>query len=502
MYPQRSVMTCGLATALEPPHFNHAPVRGATPAPDLRIRGRVVSIHAPAWGATWWTGPSTAKTPGFQSTHPRGVRQTYRMFLVDTIGFQSTHPRGVRRVQFLDLATKRRVSIHAPAWGATRQMRRSSRMSSAFQSTHPRGVRRGTYAAITSPWWKFQSTHPRGVRLSRITETGEQPASFNPRTRVGCDDRAVVEAGHGQVVSIHAPAWGATRGKDARSRHGIDVSIHAPAWGATLSLIRTRFLGTSFNPRTRVGCDFSSSTSRLQGKEFQSTHPRGVRPEARDYLIEMQMFQSTHPRGVRPLPHRAVHPRRVVSIHAPAWGATDGGRRNPGNRCVSIHAPAWGATNHLRRMPQDGLVSIHAPAWGATHDPGSGPARWNGFQSTHPRGVRPAVRGGAGNRAAGFNPRTRVGCDWTGGPRPKSCGRFQSTHPRGVRLLTFTGRITGEETVSIHAPAWGATRWRAGADRPPRGFNPRTRVGCDAGLSGLGLVFLLVSIHAPAWGAT
>ena len=26
MYPQRSVMTCGLATALEPPHFNHAPV--------------------------------------------------------------------------------------------------------------------------------------------------------------------------------------------------------------------------------------------------------------------------------------------------------------------------------------------------------------------------------------------------------------------------------------------------------------------------------------------
>ncbi len=28
MYPQRSVMTCGLATALEPPYFNHAPVRG------------------------------------------------------------------------------------------------------------------------------------------------------------------------------------------------------------------------------------------------------------------------------------------------------------------------------------------------------------------------------------------------------------------------------------------------------------------------------------------
>lgn len=35
MYPQRSVMTCGLATALEPPYFN----------------------HAPAWGATWMLNP-------------------------------------------------------------------------------------------------------------------------------------------------------------------------------------------------------------------------------------------------------------------------------------------------------------------------------------------------------------------------------------------------------------------------------------------------------------
>ena len=74
MYPQRSVMTCGLATALEPPHFNHAPVRGATGSPiverppcdGFNPRTRVgcdgdaesplvevtVSIHAPAWGAT------------------------------------------------------------------------------------------------------------------------------------------------------------------------------------------------------------------------------------------------------------------------------------------------------------------------------------------------------------------------------------------------------------------------------------------------------------------
>ena len=39
MYPQRSVMTCGLATALEPPHFNHAPVGGATEWEAFRTRG-------------------------------------------------------------------------------------------------------------------------------------------------------------------------------------------------------------------------------------------------------------------------------------------------------------------------------------------------------------------------------------------------------------------------------------------------------------------------------
>ncbi len=76
-----------------------------------------------------------------------------------------------------------------------------------------------------------------------------------------------------------------------------------------------------------------------------------------------------------------------VSIHAPAWGATPLGicgcgmqiSFNPRARVgrdlntpadlmpmvVSIHAPAWGATMLLGDF-KAGLVSIHAPAWGAT----------------------------------------------------------------------------------------------------------------------------------------
>ena len=75
MYPQRSVMTCGLATALESPHFNHAPVRGAI-------------------GAIQYVAGYVTK---FQSTHPRGVRHAVE------VGFHD----------------RQAVSIHAPAWGAT-----------------------------------------------------------------------------------------------------------------------------------------------------------------------------------------------------------------------------------------------------------------------------------------------------------------------------------------------------------------------------------------------
>jgi len=55
----------------------------------------------------------------------------------------------------------------------------------------------------------------------------------------------------------------------------------------------------------------------------------------------------------------------AVSIHAPAWGATALRTRLSGVS-VSIHAPAWGATSAPVTLPDIVPVSIHAPAWGAT----------------------------------------------------------------------------------------------------------------------------------------
>ena len=77
---------------------------------------------------------------------------------------------------------------------------------------------------------------------------------------------------------------------------------------------------------------------------------------------------------------------------------------------------------------------------------------------------------------------------------------FQSTLPRGERLLMFTpSRFV--ITVSIHAPAWGATVLARNDPRHSICFNPRSRVGSDD-CRGFILVGCGVSIHAPAWGAT
>ena len=97
MYPQRSVMTCGLATALEPPHFN----------------------HAPAWGATkvWF---STTEQP--ESFNPR-IRVGCDPFAARHLPCLSCfNPRTRVGCDFAGSPFCRHtlgVSIHAPAWGAT-----------------------------------------------------------------------------------------------------------------------------------------------------------------------------------------------------------------------------------------------------------------------------------------------------------------------------------------------------------------------------------------------
>ena len=78
----------------------------------------------------------------FQSTHPRGVRLTGTRESAARLLFQSTHPRGVRLYRLELEAGIKKVSIHAPAWGATDEDLALAVGGLVFQSTHPRGVRR------------------------------------------------------------------------------------------------------------------------------------------------------------------------------------------------------------------------------------------------------------------------------------------------------------------------------------------------------------------------
>ena len=77
-------------------------------------------------------------------------------------------------------------------------------------------------------------------------------------------------------------------------------------------------------------------------------------------------FQSTRPRGARLIDAQELQLHALVSIHAPAWGATPNYQVRVPLGLVSIHAPAWGATRVIGQRLGMKQVSIHAPAWGAT----------------------------------------------------------------------------------------------------------------------------------------
>ena len=282
--------------------------------------------------------------------------------------FQSTHPRGVRHCPANILSNVSKVSIHAPAWGATIFSVNCSILAS-----------------------KFQSTHPRGVRPAR-EDSRLPPSGFNPRTRVGCD-AGLLSSEQRTLVSIHAPAWGATRarpghcrcpdGFNPRTRVGCDaaracavcprgaVSIHAPAWGATMPGASAVCLWSRFNPRTRVGCDKDEGIKSALERAFQSTHPRGVRHH--DKAIQLRIkgfnprtrvgcdfaplprpsackaFQSTHPRGVRRDWRRRYS--RFLGFNPRTRVGCDAGLLSSEQRTlVSIHAPAWGATQSTYRL--------------------------------------------------------------------------------------------------------------------------------------------------------
>ena len=250
----------------------------------------------------------------FQSTHPSGVRLISMPQYLRLPNFNPRTPVGCdkrhrRRKSLLDNFNprtpvgcdalmigpicSRKISIHAPQWGATR-------VADAPQLAVPISIHAPQWGATSRAVFicktmVFQSTHPSGVRL-RARSGSRSRRDFNPRTPVGCDDALAVDLAD-DGISIHAPQWGATR-RETRCRRcrdfnprtpvGCDharavdgvarlISIHAPQWGATWCGRCRESPGVDFNPRTPVGCDVSISMHKSSAAVFQSTHPSGVR---------------------------------------------------------------------------------------------------------------------------------------------------------------------------------------------------------------------------------
>ena len=193
-----------------------------------------------------------------------------------------------------------KVSIHAPAWGATRCV---PKKLATLPSFNPR-----TRVGCDIPCPRIKRTvegfNPR-TRVGCDIAAGApaaDPDSFNPRTRVGCDRTAGPGRGQGGGFNPRTRVGCDVRqGGRAVQRDG--VSIHAPAWGATCRGQRQRHRQRGFNPRTRVGCDAAGVVEGVTDQLFQSTHPRGVRPQGKLFDLYLSKFQSTHPRGVRPARH-------------------------------------------------------------------------------------------------------------------------------------------------------------------------------------------------------
>ena len=147
-------------------------------------------------------------------------------------------------------------------------------------------------------------------------------------------------------ISIHAP----TRGATASSIQYLDlgsISIHAPTRGATRKQVRPLLEPRDFNPRSHEGSDVQRGKIFYSLRRFQSTLPRGERPQYRTIIHSIVYFN--------PRSHEGSDGNMllqllstVISIHAPTRGATPMLQLRYSRKPISIHAPTRGATRQVR----------------------------------------------------------------------------------------------------------------------------------------------------------
>ena len=374
--------------------FNPRPRTGGDDLLVLRIARPepAVSIRAPARGATSEVEDERSGHQRFQSAPPHGGRPATSAGIHPVSLFQSAPPHGGRRTVPPSCRTRARRFNPRPRTGGDARPTCRPSFGIAFQSAPPHGGR----LARREPCWNdsgsFQSAPPHGGRPASAASNGcgrnvfqsapphggrpahpmAQPPSarFNPRPRTGGDE-AITE----KLPELPSLSF------NPRPRTGGDPvqSAKRPP--------RLR----CFNPRPRTGGDAEDQAIVLSDLVFQSAPPHGGRPRAGGVREGQQMFQSAPPHGGR---------------RSPSSSST-------GTKRFQSAPPHGGRPVQFRLVSPLEVVSIRAPARGATTRIGLAPVAMR-FQSAPPHGGRPGSssvdRSDAGGR---FNPRPRTGGDDT-----------------------------------------------------------------------------------------
>ena len=481
--------------------------------------------------------PKSESLMVFQFTRPRGARPPTTTPRTDPRGFQFTRPRGARRFPFFRCFPRTRVSIHAPARGATPKRKNRSGQCSSFNSRAREGRdalqvatpakrdgfnsraregrdRRPPIRAKTII--PFQFTRPRGARRGKAASQ-EPSQCFNSRAREGRDSPPGSRATSSRRSFQFTRPRGARRYPFAGRSRPPMVSIHAPARGATPSSRRRR--GSSrFNSRAREGRDAFAFAWSAMASRFQFTRPRGARRSRPWRAPPSPPCFNSRAREGRDSPRR---PRRETGgrFNSRAREGRDPFRLRPRvHERVSIHAPARGATRGRQPVAPGDFVSIHAPARGATlfaclmHPSDSFNSRARegrdaGAAGTR-RGARVSIHAPA-RGATGETQREEIDADVSihapargatvSSAALPDASEFQFTRPRGARPRTDglrrgptsfnsrarEGRDTGDPEASATSPFQftrprGARRWRRRRWSRCRRFNSRAREGRDS----------------------
>ena len=168
----------------------------------------VISIHAPAKGATSVKGVIIRVVAIFQSTLPRRERRYCRCRCPCHFVFQSTLPRRERQCLYPLRCPVFQISIHAPAKGATGYVLRI--LHSSGISIHA--------PAKGATLWCHRISFPLYISIHAPAKGATHGSSSRTHNQ--------------RYISIHAPAKGATSHR-ALWHLSADISIHAPAKGAT-----------------------------------------------------------------------------------------------------------------------------------------------------------------------------------------------------------------------------------------------------------------------------